>query len=415
VLTDTEIKALKPKTKPYKRADSGGLYVLVAPITKKLPKGSRLWRLAYRHAGKQLTLAFGSYPDVTLAEARARREEAKTSLRQGIDPGKIIKIEKQAVFASTANVFRAVGADWYRRKMVAEGKSESTLTRIRWLLDILNDGIGDRLLSEIEPTDLLDVLRKVEAQEKFETVKRLRATASSVFRYGIAIGSCKRDPASDLRGALTSAKSMPRAAIIDPPEVGKLLRAIDGYQKPMLRLALQLLALTFVRPGNVCGAEWSEFDFDAGVWSIPAKKMKMREPFRLPLSRQVLTALRELRAFGGHTKFLLPSRKRGQPIYANKLNIALRRLGYNAEQVSAHGFRSTASTILNESGKFSPDVIELSLAHQPGGVRAIYNRSKYWSERVELMQWYADHIDELRARGKVVPMSKKAMRREGSA
>jgi len=414
MLTDTEIKALKPKTKPYKKADSGGLNILVTPVTEKLPKGSKLWRYAYRFAGKQRTLSFGAYPDVSLAEARTLREDAKAKQRDGTDPGAIVKERKATERRATTNTFSAIGDGWYRRKMVAEKKSQSTLTRTRWLLGILNEGIGDRLVSEIEAPDVLDVLRKIEAQDMFETVKRLRATASSVFRYGIAIGVCKRDPASDLRGALTSPRSTPRAAIIDAAGVGQLLRAIDGYKKPMLRLALQLLALTFVRPGELCSAEWSEIDFDAGVWSIPAAKMKMREAFRVPLSRQAIVVLAELRKITGNSKFLLPSRSRGQHIFANKLNIALRRLGYDADQVSAHGFRSTASTILNETDKFSPDVIELSLAHKPGGVRSFYNRAQYWVARCELMQWYADHLDELRSRGKVVALPKPKRRQRSS-
>jgi integrase len=408
MLTDTEIKGFKPQAKPYKRADSGGLYILVAPVTDRSPKGSKLWRLAYRFNGKQLTLAFGSYPEISLAEARARREEAKAKLRLKQDPGKVVKIEKAAERLAVANTFAAVAAEWQRTKMIAEKKSRSTLDRARWLLGILNEGIGDRPIKEVEAPELLDVLRQVEAQGKHEAVKRLRATASAIFRFGIATAACKRDPAADLKGALTVAKSTPHAAITDPAGVGKLMTAIDAYEKPVLRMALQLLALTFVRPGNVCSAEWSEFDIDAGVWSIPAAKMKMREAFRVPLSRQALAVLKELRAITGGSKFLFPSLRKGnnRPLFTYILNVALREIGFAADEMQPHGFRSTASTILNEHSEFSPDAIELSLAHVPGGVRAVYNRAKYWGERCELTQWYADHLDELRGRGKIVSLPK---------
>jgi integrase len=400
MLTDTRVRALKPKEAPYKVSDSAGLFLQVQP------NGSKLWRMAYRFHGKQRTAAFGMYPDISLPVARLRRDEVKRQLRSGEDPSVVVKAEKAAVVAAASHTFRAVGDDWFQKKMVKEGKAEKTLRREKWMLAILNKGIGDRQIDEIEAPDLLVVLRQLEAQEKYETVKRARSTASTIFRFGIAIGACKRDPAADLKGALTSVASTPHAAVTDPTGVGKLLRAIDGYdKKPLLRFALQLLALTFTRPGNVAGAEWSEFDVDAGVWSISAEKMKMREAFRVPLSRQALALLAELREITGGSKYLFPSFRTGKrPMFGSLLNVALRDLGYAADEMQAHGFRSTASTILNERSEFSPDVIELSLAHRLGGVRAIYNRSQYWAERCELMQWYADHLDGLRDQGKVVAL-----------
>jgi integrase len=405
MLTDTKIKALKPKSDPYKVSDSGGLHVLVAPT------GSRLWKCSYRFAGKQRTLSFGAYPEVSLIDARARREAAKAQLRQGVDPGSVIRVAKVTEKRAGANTFAAVAAEWQQRKMIAEKKSKPTLDRARWLLGILNEGIGDRPIDEIEAPELLTVLRKIEAQEKHEAVKRLRATASAIFRFGIASGACKRDPAADLRGALTTAVSTPHAAITDPAGVGELLRAIDGYEKPMLRLALQLLALTFTRPGNIASAEWSEFDIATGVWSIPAAKMKMREPFRLPLSRQALAVLDELRTITGGGRLLFPSQHKNRPLFTYRLNIALREIGFAADEMQAHGFRSTFSTIANEHSDFSGDAIELALAHQPKGVRAIYNRSKRWTERCALVQWYADYLDGLRQRGEVVALPKKIRRK----
>jgi integrase len=277
----------------------------------------------------ELTLAFGAYPEVSLSEARKRRDAAKRQLRDGSDPGVVVKEEKQAAAASTANSFRAVSAEWYKRKMVAEHKSPGTLRRAEWLLATLNEGIGDLAMSEIEAPLLLDVLRRVEAAEQHETVKRLRATASSVFRYGIATGRCKRDPAADLRGATTAAVSTPRPAILDPAGVGELLRAIDGYQRrPLLRFALQLLALNFTRPGNICSAEWNEIE--NGVWSIPAHKMKMRTEFRIPLSRQSLAVLDELRKATNSKKYLFESLKPARPIGTNQLNRALEEIGYTS-------------------------------------------------------------------------------------
>ena len=399
MLSDAAIRRIKPGAKPFKKADALGLYLLVQP------SGGRLWRLNYTFAGRQRTLSFGAYPVVGLADARARRDDAKRQLRQGIDPGAVVKVEKVARKQVAANTFGALADQWYQAKMVKEGKAGTTLNRARWLLDTLKRDIGDRLIGEIEAPELLDVLRKVEAQGKHEAVKRLRSTASTIFRFGIASGVCKRDPAADLKGALTSVKSTPHAAITDPAGVGKLLRAIDAHERQLLRRALQLLALTFVRPGNLAAAEWSEFDIDAGVWSIPGPKMKMREPFRVPLSRQALAILGELRKTTGNSRFLFPSFRTGKrPIFTTLLNVALRDIGYAADQMQAHGFRSTASTLLNEHSEFSPDIIELALAHRLGGVRAIYNRSEYWAKRCELVQWYADFLEELRERGQVVAL-----------
>jgi integrase len=251
------------------------------------------------------------------------------------------------------------------------------------------------------------VLRKVEAGGRYESVARLRATASTIFRFGIASGYCKRDPAADLRGALTSVNHTPRAALTNPSEVGELIRTINGFERlPRVRLALQFLALTFLRPGEVCSAEWSEIDGD--VWNVPAAKMKMRLGHRVPLSRQALAVLEELRGITGNRKHLFASSvKPSQPFATNRLNEALREIGFGSDRHVAHGFRSMFSTIANESGKWSPDAIEASLAHVPPGVRGIYNRSQYWPERVALAQWYADHLDELRGRGEVVALPKK--------
>jgi integrase len=399
MLTDAAIRRLKPGPKPYKKGDALGLYVLVNP------NGSKLLRRNYTFGGVAKTRTYGVWPIAGLAEARERRDEDLRLLRQGIDPGAVVKVEKVAKREAAANTFGAVAADWLRTKMVKEGKSKSTLARARWLLAMLKD-LDDRPIGEIGAPELLKVLRQVEAQGKLEGVKRLRTAASAIFRFGIASGLCDRDPAADLKGALTTARSTPLSAITDPTEVGKLLRAIDAYDRPVLRMALLLAALTAARPGNIASAEWAEFDIAAGVWSIPKEKMKMRrEPLRVPLSRQALAVLAELHKITGHSKFLFPSLRKGnRPIFTYALNTALRKIGYTADQAQAHGFRSTFSSLANEHSDFSIDAIELSLAHAPRGVRGIYNRSQYWAERCKLMQWYADYICELRDRGEVVAL-----------
>ena len=407
-LSDATVRALRPREKAFKVGDAAGLYLLISPA------GGRLWRMNYVRSGRQRTLSLGGYPAVSLAEARRARDTAKAQLRAGQDPVEVVKTEKAAA-AAAGVTFKDVAEEWFKIKMKDEGKAKNTLDRTKWLLDLLYAGIGRRPIASIEAPDILELLRKIEAAGQNETTKRLRATASMIFRFGIATGKCKRDPAADLRGVLTSAKSRPRSAIIEPAAVGRLMRAIAGYKRPRERLALQFLALTMVRPGEACSAEWSEIAGD--IWSIPAARMKMREDFRIPLSKQARAVLEEARANSNGSRFVFPSRKRGQPLSPRILNRALREMGYTAAEVSAHGFRSTASTLLNESGKFSVDAIELSLAHKPPGIRGIYNRSKLWPERVALTQWYANHLDELRRRGEVVKLAKKrnTMRSEADA
>jgi len=408
MLTDLQIKRIKPIDRPVKISDGGGLHLLVQPT------GSMLWRMAYRYHGRQKTLAFGRYPDVSLAIARIRRDEAKAKLWQDIDPGMVVKAEKQAIIAATTNSFAGVGDEWLERKIIKQKRSDGTVSRARWLLDKLNTSLGDRQLSEIEAPELLDVLRRVEAQELFETVGRLRATASAVFRYGIATGRCKRDVAADLRGATTSAVSTPHAAITDPNAIGELMRAIDGYKhSDIMRLALKLLALVFVRPTELRFAEWSEID--GHVWNVPAERMKMRTAHRIPLSRQSIAVLDELRPLTGNSRYLFLAPTLDKPIGETALNIALRRLGYASAEMVPHGFRAMASTTLNDLGQWSPDVIERQLAHQERNkVRRSYNRSALWPQRVEMMQAWADHLDELRERGKIVALPKRKPTRRGA-
>ena len=385
MLTNAKVLSLKARNAPYKVSDGGGLYVFVQPT------GSKLWRLAYRFQGKQRTASFGTYPTVSLAGARTHRDEIKALLKAGQDPATAARM-----ISKTVRTFRVVAAEWEQKKVIAEGRSASTIFRTRWLLNMLEAGIGDRPIAEIEPPELLEVLRKIEVGGLHETVARLRATASSVFRFGIASGYCKRDPAADLRGALTTATSIPHPAITEPKQIGDLLRAIEQAQPDHIRMALKLLAFTCVRPGELIGAEWSEIN--GAIWDIPAHRMKMKLPHRVPLSRQASAVIEELRPITGNLKHLFPSsRDPDQPSPKNRMGRALVDIGFSGDRHAPHGFRSTFSTLANEFGKWSADAIELQLAHvKSNKVRRAYNRNIKWDERVELMSWYADYLDELR-------------------
>lgn len=279
MLTDTRVRNAKPAQRPIKLSDAGGLHLLVQPHS------SKLWRMAYRFAGKQKTLALGIYPTVSLQEAREKRDAAKRLLAKGIDPSTQRRLERQAA-RMPGSTFKDV-AEELMLKLGREGRADATLTKKRWLLQFAYPSIGHRPIAEITAPELLSVLRRVEERGCYETARRMRSTFGTVFRFAIATGRAERDPAADLRGALTSPKVTHRAAIIDPPAIGALLRAIDGYAgHPLTKAALLLAALTFVRPGELRRAEWSEFDLKAAEWRVPEEKMKMRRPHRVPLSRQ---------------------------------------------------------------------------------------------------------------------------------
>jgi integrase len=408
-LTDTVIRNLKPQEKPYKKSDSDGLQLHV------MPGGSKLWRLAYRFAGKPKTIALGSYPAVTLAMAREFRVEAKRQLAQNVDPSEKRKADKRA--AAAARTFAEVADEWFETKREPEGKSEATLKRDRWLMAEWKSEIGHRPIGEIEPPELLPALKKVRARKHYETASRMLTLASQVFRFGIASGYCKRDMAADLKGALTSPSSKPRPGLIDPVAVGKLCRAIDGYvgKGPLVGLALRLLSVTLLRPGEVAKAEWSEIDFGSRVWTIPAAKMKMRRDHQVPLSQQALDVLTAVKAINCNRRYVFATYK-DKPLSGNTFNTALRIMGYDTQnEHCSHGFRTTASTLLNEErcgdGKpvWHPDVIELQLAHvDANNSRAAYNRAQYWPDRVRLMQHWADQLDHLRDGARVVTLSRRA-------
>jgi integrase len=283
--------------------------------------------------------------------------------------------------------------------MAREGRAEATIDKTTWLLDFARPALGNRPVSEITAAEILAVLRTVEKRGRHESARRLRSTIGGVFRYAIATARAENDPSLALRGALTTPTVTHRAAVTEPKQLGALLRAIEGFDgQPATHAALRLMPILFPRPGELRAAEWQEFDFQKAVWTIPANRMKMRRPHRMPLPKQAIAILTELRKITGNGKLCFPSARTVlRPISDGTMNAALRRLGYGKEEVTAHGFRSTASSLLNESGKWNPDAIERQLAHvDEDEVRAAYSRAEFWSERVEMLQWWADHLEQLK-------------------
>lgn len=398
-LSDTTLRNAKPRETQYKLHDDGGLFVIVRP------SGGKLWRFKYRFAGKEQQLSFGTYPDVGLKAVRARHDEARSLLAEGIDPGVDRKRKAIAAEIAAANTFGAIATEFVEKRE-RDGMAEATMIKLRWFASLLEKDMGSRSVSDIEPVELLSAIKKIERAGNNETAKRVRAFAARVFRYAVITGRCRFNPAADLGEALVAPKVKHHAALIEPDDVGGLLRAIDGYKGHGLSpLALKLAPHVFVRPGELRHAEWSEFDLEKAVWRIPAEKMKMREDHAVPLSSQAVAILEEARAYPLKSKYVFPSVSSGlKPMSENTLNVALRRLGYSSKEMTSHGFRSTASTLLNESGKWSPDAIERALAHKGGdNVRAIYHRGRHWEERVRMAQWWSDYLDQLKIGAKVLP------------
>ena len=401
-LTDMAIRALKANGKLQKISDGDGLQLWV------MPHGSKLWRYAYRFNGAQKTLAIGQYPEIGLADARKKRDEARATLVSGSDPSQQKKLDKITKALSDSTTFNSV-AEQYLAKKTREGMAASTLKRLRSQLNKIANAFGSRPISEITTPEVLAPLKKIEAKGTFETATRTKELCGAIFRFAMANGMRRDDPTQALKGALTNHRVAHRAAILDPEEFGQLLRAIEYFDGQFTtKAALRLLPLVFTRPGELRNAEWAEFNFADARWIIPQGRMKMRREHHVPLAHQAIEILTELRKLTGEGKYLFPgNRSVLQPISENTLNAALRRLGYTKEEMTAHGFRSTASTLLNESGKFSPDAIERALAHQDNDeVRRAYNRGAYWNERVEMAQWWADHLDVLRKGADVVELKR---------
>lgn len=394
-LTDTVIRSVKPGEKASKLFDGGGLFLLVKP------NGARLWRMKYRVDGREKLISFGQYPDVPLKTARERRDEARRLIAAKVDPS----AKRRAEQAARSDTFEAIAREYLDMK----AKSLSTRTYERKLgrfEAFAFPYIGKLPITSIAAPQLLAALRRIEERGKHETAHRVRSECGEVFRYAVATGRAERDPTGDLRGALAPVVVRNHPAITEPLKIGQLMRSIDGYRgHPGTECALKLLPLVFVRPSELRCAEWQEFDLDQADWRIPASRMKMREQHIVPLARQAVALLRDLQPLTGTSRYLFPSlRTSDRPISNNTLNAALRRLGYTGDEMVSHGFRSMASTCLNEQG-WHPDLIELQLAHaERNKVRAVYNRATRLADRRKMMQAWADYLDTLRTGAEIIPI-----------
>ncbi|HWA70655.1 MAG TPA: integrase arm-type DNA-binding domain-containing protein [Rhizomicrobium sp.] len=394
-LTDAKCRAEKAGPVRRKLSDGHGLQLWVQP------SGSKLWQLSYSFQGKQKQIALGPFPEVSLAEARDKRDTYRRGMREGVDPAatRPRKSPFGAVIIGAGDTFREVSLE-YLEKRRREQLAAVTMTKKEWLIDLALPSLGDKRCRDIKPVDVLRVLQELEARDCFETARRLRGTVGAVFRYAVITDRADNDPTPALRGAIATPKTVSRAAIIEPKKFGQLLKAIFAFDgQPTTVAALKLMAILFPRPGELRMATWVEFDFQKATWAIPAERTKMRREHLVPLPRQALAILKGLREITGHREMLFPGLiTRHKPISENTMNVALRRLGFGQEEMTSHGFRASASTLLNESGKWSEDAIERQLAHiDKNAVRRAYARGQFWEERVAMMAWWADHIDGLRA------------------
>ena len=402
-LTDQKIRSVKPSERQVKIFDGGGLFLLVTP------RGGKLWRLKYRHEGKEKLLSLGAYPEISLADARMRRDEARKQIAHGIDPGAVRKAQKEAETEET-ETFEVIAREWHTKFAPSWSVSHSDTTISRLERDIF-PWLGKRPISEIKAPELLAALRRVESRGALESARRIKIIAGQVFRYAVATGRAERDPSGDLKGALATPQEKHHAAITDPKEVAPLLRDMDGYKGHyVVKCALRLAPLFFVRPGELRHAEWGEIDLDEAVWNLPAHKMKTKQAHIVPLCRQAVEILTELKDLTGGSRYVFPSvRSYARPMSENTINAALRYMGYDKDMMTGHGFRAMARTILDEVLQVRPDFIEHQLAHavrDPNG-RA-YNRTAHLVERRKMMQLWADYLDGLKDGAKVIPIQRKA-------
>jgi integrase len=408
-LTDTAIRSIKPQDRPFKLFDSLGLYLEVSPA------GGRWWRWKYRFGGKEKRISFGVYPDVSLKAAREKRDAARQQLAAGIDPGEARKAQKLA--QAGAESFEAIAREWHAK--FSPGWVPSHGDRIlRRLEHDVFPWLGKRPIAEIKAPELLAMLRRIESRGALETTHRAMQNCGQVFRYAVATGRAERDPTGDLRGALPPPKEKHHASILEPKGIAELLRAIDAYQGYIVtKCALRLAPLVFVRPGELRRAQWQEIDLEKAEWRIPGDRMKMREQHIVPLARQAVDILRELepltnRAFPARPdapRYVFPSaRTHERPMSENAILAALRRMGYTKDEMTGHGFRSIASTLLHEQG-WNHQAIERQLAHADrNAVSAAYNFAEHLPERRRMMQAWADHLDLLKTGAEVIPLFKKA-------
>ncbi|MBI5611909.1 MAG: tyrosine-type recombinase/integrase [Gammaproteobacteria bacterium] len=398
-ISDTTVRNAKPREKSYRLADARGMYLEVTPA------GGKYWRMKYRVSGKEKRLALGVYPDVSLAQARERCGQARKLLADGVDPG----VLKQTNKAATENSFEAVAREWHAK--FSPGWATSHADKIiRRLEGEVFPWLGSRPIGDVNAPELLKVLRRIEARGALETAHRVHQNCGKVFRYAVATGRAQRDPSSDLRGAIPPAQEHHHPTITEPKRVGELLRAIAGYSGSYItRGALQLAPLVFVRPGELRKAEWSEFDLDKAEWRIPEHKMKMKAVHIVPLSTQAVLILRDLHALTGTGRYVFPgARGDDRHMSENTVNAGLRRLGYAVGDMTGHGFRSMASTLLNEQG-WNRDAIERQLAHaERDEIRAAYNYAEHLSVRRKMMQAWANYLDKLKAVAEDIPILQSA-------
>lgn len=408
-LTDTAVRSAKPRAKAFKLSDAGGLYLEVSPA------GGKWWRWKYRYGGKEKRLSLGVYPDVTLKSAREKRDAARRQLAAGIDPGQARKAERLA--QAGAESFEAIAREWHGKFSPGWVASHGDRILRRLEKDVF-PWLRGRPIAQVNAPELLALLRRIESRGALETAHRAMQNCGQVFRYAVATGRAERDPTGDLRGALPPPKEKHHASIIDPKRIGELLRAIDSYEGFFAtKCALRLAPLVFVRPGELRKSQWQEINLDNAEWRIPAERMKMREQHIVPLSRQAVEILRELEPLTNRgivakpntPRFVFPSaRSRERPMSENAVLAALRRMGYTKEEMTGHGFRSMASTLLHERG-WNHQVIERQLAHaERNAVSAAYNFAEHLPERRKMMQAWADYLDALKARAEVIPLFKNA-------
>jgi len=399
-LSDMKVQKAKSKDKTVTLFDGGGLFLMVTP------SGGKLWRFKYRFEGKEKKIAFGAYPEISLLDARKSRDESRRQLAQGIDPSAARKVQKKAI-TQEIETFELIAREWHSRFLSTWTTRYAETIMSRLERDIF-PWIGKIPIAEIKAPELLAVLRRIESRDALDLVHRIRAICGQIFRYAVVTGRVERDPSVDLRGALPQPQQKHRAAITEPKKVGKLLRAIDGYQGSfVVQCALKLAPLVFVRPGELRRGEWEEISFENAEWNIPGSKMKMKEPHLVPLSKQAIAILTELYKLTGSGRYLFPGRTSQRPMSDNAILAALRNMGYAKDEMSGHGFRAMARTILDEVLQVRPDFIEHQLAHavrDPNG-RA-YNRTSHLAERKKMMQTWADYLDGLKTGAKVLPFKR---------
>lgn len=412
-LSDIQVSKAKPKDKPYKLTDGDGLFLLATPT------GGKLWRFKYRFDGKEKLLSLGSYPALSLADARQRREDAKKLLVNGVDPGEMKKALKRARIALEENSFEIISREWHT-KFIEQWSPDHAKTVLRRLERDVFPWLGSRPVADIKPMDILSVLRRVEERGALETAHRIKSVIGQVFRYAVATGRAERDPTTDLRGALPPTVEKNMAALVDPQDVAELLRASDGYKGSfVVKCALMLAPLFFCRPGELRHTEWTEIGFDNALLSIPVERLKLPLSTKrknkgqlhlIPLSKQAIAILKELQALTGHSKYVFPGHRSPlRPMSENAVLAALRRMGFDKEEMSGHGYRAMARTMIRQNLHIEAEYIEIQLAHATKSANGTaYDRVSFLPERKKMMQLWADYLDGLKQGAKVIPLRKMA-------